>query len=205
MNVLESDTGLKKETGYSQKTNGQYTYHDNSSATDTNNSLGLPKSDLPENKDVKGYMHTHVDNYTYYDTLEQTDVTRYGIKIFSPADMVYFMDMVKNAQDGGRPLGDVYAVMISSNINYQIRFTGNQYQIKTFTQAQNDIFRDLYKDNMKDRIGNQKSLELGFLQFINNLMNLRSISLFRMNANGTNTEISLNTDKTDTIETNCLN
>ena len=36
---------------------------DNAYIKDMNNSLGLPNSELPENKDIKGYMHTHVNDY----------------------------------------------------------------------------------------------------------------------------------------------
>lgn len=58
---------------------------------------------------------------------------------------------------------------------------------------------------MKNRIGNQKNLEIGFLKFLNDNMNVRGVSLYKMNSNGTNKEINLNADKTDTIETNCPN
>ncbi|WP_123921413.1 hypothetical protein [Chryseobacterium viscerum] len=205
MSLLESNTGLKMETGFIQRNNGNYEYKDNATATETNNSLGLPNSDLSENKNIKGYMHTHVDDFTYYDTTEGANATRLGIKIFSPADVRYFMDMVKNAKDSFNDLGEVYAVMVSSSVNYQIRFTGTEYQIKTFTDAQAEAFRNVYTDLMKDRIGNQKSLEIGFLKFINDNMNVRGVSLYRMNSDGTNTEIRLNDDKTDTTETNCPN
>ncbi|WP_431609135.1 hypothetical protein [Chryseobacterium sp. 'Rf worker isolate 10'] len=205
MSLLESNTGLKMETGFIQRNNNDYEYKDNATATETNNSLGLPNANLPENKNIKGYMHTHVNDFTYYDTTEGADATRLGIKIFSPADVRYFMDMIKNAKDNFNDLGEVYAIMVSSSVNYQIRFTGTEYQIKTFTDAQVEAFRDVYTDFMKDRIGNQKSLEIGFLKFINDNMSARGVSLYRMNTDGTNTEIRLNDDKTDTTETNCPN
>lgn len=203
MNVLASNTGLKMETGYIQRNNNSYEYKDNASATETSNSLGLPNADLPENKNIKGYMHTHVDDFTYFDTSEGADATRYGIKIFSPADISYFMDMIKNAKDTNVALGNVYAIMVSSSVTYQIRFTGNQYQIKTFTKAEKETLKKSYFEFMKSRIGKQKQLELGLLQFINDKMNLKGVSLYRMNADGTNTEINLNADKTDITETNC--
>lgn len=195
---LQGKTGLKKETGYIQKNSGSYEYKDNASATEQNNSLSLP--DPETNTYIKGYMHTHINDFEDSDGL-----TRKGVKIFSPADMTYFMDLVKIAEDAARPLGEVYATMVSSNINYQIRFTGNQYQIKTFTGAQRDAFKDPYTILMGSRIGNQNLLELGFLQFISEKMNLKGITLYRMNSDGTNTEIKLNTDKTGTLETNCPN
>lgn len=201
--LLESNTGLKMETGFIQRNSGDYEYKDNATATETSNSLGLPNANLPENKNIKGYMHTHVDDFTYFDATEGADATRLGIKIFSPADMSYFMDMVKNANDGFNNLGDVYAIMISSSVNYQIRFTGSEYQIKTFTDADITALKKSYTALMESRIGKQKELELGFLQFINDRMNLKGVSLYRMNPDGTNTEIKLNADKTDTTESNC--
>lgn len=200
MTDLQGKVALKKETGYIQRTNGQYTYKDNTSATDINNSLGLPNPDLPENKDIKGYMHTHVNDYTTTDGDE-----RKGVKIFSPADVVYFMDMIKNAQDAGRPLGDVYGVMISNTNNYQIRFTGNKFQIKTFTIAEAGSHREPFIDVMKDFLNNQKKLELGFLKYIQKEMLLYGVTLYRMNGDGTTTEIKLNADKTDTVENTCPN
>ncbi|WP_288442607.1 hypothetical protein [uncultured Chryseobacterium sp.] len=202
MNVLESNTGLKMETGYIQRNNNNYEYKDNATATETSNSLGLPNASLTENKDIKGYMHTHVDDFTYTNA-DGDEVTRKGIKIFSPADVSYFMDMVKNAKDTNKPLGEIYAVMVSGSVNYQIRFTGNQYQVNTFTDSQVEALKNPYIKFMESRIGKQKQLELGFLQFINDKMNLKGVSLYRMNADGTNTEINLNADKTDTTETNC--
>ncbi|WP_312285462.1 hypothetical protein [Chryseobacterium gleum] len=202
MNVLESNTGLKMETGYIQRNSGNYEYKDNATATETSNSLGLPNASLTENNDIKGYMHTHVDDFTYTNA-DGYEETRYGIKIFSPADVSYFMDMVKNAKDNLNSLGEVYAVMVSNPASYQIRFTGNEYQIKTFTDADVIALKKSYFEFMKSRIGKQKQLELGFLQFINDRMNLKGISLYRMNSDGTTTEINLNADKTDTTETNC--
>ena len=198
MTDLKGKTSLKKETGYIQKNGGDYEYKDNASATDQNNSLSLPSP--ATNKYIKGYMHTHVDDFE-----DSNGYTRIGIKAMSPADVSYFMDLVKNAQDAARPLEDVYAVMVSSSVNYQIRFTGSQYQIKTFTDAQRDAFRDSYTTLMGSRIGNQKLLELGFLQFISEKMNLKGITLYGMNADGTTTEIKLNADKTETAENTCSN
>ena len=199
---LQGKTGLKKETGYIQRTNGEYTYNDNASATNEANELGLPNPELQENKNIIAYFHTHVNDFSYDDPENPVvTITKKGFKIFSPADMVYFMDMIKNAQDAGRSLGDVYAIMVSSLKNYQIRFTGDQSQIKTFTNAQSSAFKNPYIKFMLDN--ESQSLEFKFLKFIDEKMNLKGISLYRMNSDGTTTEIKLNADKTDTTETNC--
>lgn len=143
-------------------------------------------------------MHTHVNDYTTSDGNE-----RKGIKMFSPADVAYFMDLVQNAQTKGQSLSDVYAAMVTSTGNYQIRFTGNQYQIKTFTDEQAKSHRDTFVEAMKKFTDTSKKLELGFLKYIQEKMLLYGITLYRMNTDGTTTEIKLNADKTETVENSC--
>ncbi|QIY91898.1 hypothetical protein [Chryseobacterium gallinarum] len=188
---LKNNTALKKETGYIQRTNGSYTYQDAATQTEDKNSLSLPNASLQANKDIMGYLHTHVDDYTFTNTDGDEEI-RKGIKMFSPADVAYFMNMLKNAQDAGRPLSDVYAVMVTSKGNYEIRFTGNQYQLKTFTDAQVKVFRDLYKAEMIK----STDLELTFLRFISEKMNVKAVNLYKMDdSNATNYEIRLTPEK----------
>lgn len=154
---------------------------------------------------IRGFMHTHVDEYEFVDPADGVTKTKIGIKNFSPADVGYFMDLVQNAQTKGQPLSDVFGVMVSNGVNYQIRFNGNQYQIKTFTQDQITAHRQPYKKLMEPHINKQAKLELGFLWYISEKMNLKGISLYRMNNDDTTTEIKLNSEKTDIVETNCPN
>lgn len=200
LNDLTNKKGLSKETGYSQRTNGDFTYHDQASANSNSNALSLPKASLPENKDIMGYMHTHVDDFTTTNS-DGYEETRTGIKMFSPADVAYFMDMLANAQAAGRPLTDVYAVMVSSNGTYQIRFTGNQYQIKSFTDQQIAGFYEPYKKAM---LGS-KNPEASFLKFLDEKMNVKATNLYKMNVNasGATSEVKLNPDKTTTSTSNC--
>jgi hypothetical protein len=199
---LQSKTGLKKETGYTSRSDGSSTYHDNASATDEKNSLALPLATESYNKNITCFMHTHVDDYEYTDSDGIVKIKQ-GIKVFSPADVAYFMQLIANALEQGRPLDSVCGIMISSMNNYQIRFTGNQYQIKTFTKDQIDKHRDTYRDYLTDRRFKSNKLEFGFLKYMDEKMNLKGLSLYRMNADGSTTEIKLNNDKTNTIETNC--
>src|SRR5690606_18772158 len=203
MQDLQSKTGLKKETGYIQKWGGDYEYKDNTSATPEANALHLPL--VETNTYIRGFMHTHVDEYEFVDPADGVTKTKIGIKNFSPADVGYFMDLVQNAQTKGQPLSDVFGVMVSNGVNYQIRFNGNQYQIKTFTQDQITAHRQPYKKLMEPHINKQAKLELGFLWYISEKMNLKGISLYRMNNDDTTTEIKLNSEKTDIVETNCPN
>lgn len=201
--TLQGNTGLKKETGYIQKWGGTYEYKSNAGSNSEANTLSLPP--VATNTYIKGFNHTHVDDYDFTDPSDGLVKTKIGIKIPSPADVGYFMDLVQNAQTFNHPLDDVYGGMISSGNNYQIRFTGNQYQIKTFTDEQTEAHREPYRDFMKDFIDKPKKLELGFLWYISEKMNLKGVTLYRLNADGTTTEIKLNATKTDTVETTCPN
>jgi len=145
-------------------------------------------------------MHTHVNDYTYDNPNGPGTIMRTGIKIFSPADINYFMELLKNAKDAGRPLEDVYAVMISSKGNYQIQFTGTADQIKIFTNSQISNLGDSYKEFMKKY---SKQLELGFFKFLTEKMNLQGINLYRMNANNTTTELKPNANQTSVSENDC--
>ena len=196
---LQGKTDLKKETGYIQKADGSYTYKDAAGQSSTSNTLALPNPKLDENKNIIAYIHTHVDEYTFINAAG-IEETRKGIRMFSPADMNYFMDMIRNAQDAGRSLSDVYAVMVTSTGNYQIRFTGNQYQIKSFTKQQIENFTKEFPDFMSKYSDN---LELGFLNFISEKMNIKATNLYKMETDGTAKEIKMNNDKTSLTKTEC--
>ncbi|MCD0479794.1 hypothetical protein LPB90_15130 [Chryseobacterium sp. LC2016-29] len=121
--------------------------------------------------------------------------------MFSPADINYFMDMIRNALEAGRSLSDVYAVMVTSTGNYQIRFTGNQYQIKSFTKQQIENFTKDFAPFITKNYSN--NLELGFLNFISEKMNIKAVNLYKLEANGVAKEIKMNSDKTSLTKTDC--
>ncbi|AJW63494.1 hypothetical protein VO54_02021 [Elizabethkingia miricola] len=195
---LKGKTGLKKETGYTQSgATGEYTYQDNASATETANSLRLP--DAKQNN-VKSYSHTHVDDYTYTDS-DGNEIIRTGIKMFSPADVSYLMDMLQNAKDRGINFSDVSGTMVTSLGTYTIRFTGNEYQLKSFTDTQIAGFTEPYKTFMTNN--SNLSLEQKFLQFIDSKMNVKGMQLFKLNDDSTTTKTQLNSDKSSVTASNC--
>ncbi|MCX8522948.1 hypothetical protein OF897_03300 [Chryseobacterium formosus] len=195
MDTLKGKTGLTKETGYIQKWGGSYEYKANAGATSNSNTLTLP--DVSSNDYIKAFSHTHVDDVPNSENK--------GIKMFSPADVVYFMDLIQNAQTRGFSLSDPYAVMVTSTRNYQIRFSGNKFQIKTFTDQEKEYHREPFIAAVKEYVDNPKQLEFRFLKYIQKEMLLYGITLYRMNTDGTTTEIKLNADKTDTVENTCPN
>ncbi|MCL1665445.1 hypothetical protein M2T78_14345 [Elizabethkingia ursingii] len=195
---LKGKTGLKKETGYTQNgATGKYDYQDNASATETANSLRLP--DAKQNN-IKSYSHTHVDDYKYTDS-DGNEIIRTGIKMFSPADVSYLMDMLQNAKDRGINFSDVSGTMVTSSGTYTLRFTGNEYQLKSFTETQVSGFTEPYKTFMTDN--SNLSLEQKFLQFIDSKMNVKGMQLFKLNDDGTTTKTQLNSDKSSVSTSNC--
>lgn len=193
VNVLETNLDEHGETGFVEKHNGSYDYKDNASSSDDSNSLTLgdPTSDM------KGFLHTHVNDFE-----DSNGAMRIGFKIFSPADVIYFNQMVALAQQNGIPLSNIYAVLISGKGNYQIRFTGNANQIKTaYTNTKkeyNEMYINYFKQN-KDR-----SDEMNFLKFIDEQMYVKGITLVKMNDDGTMTKKTLNSTRTQIIDADCF-
>ncbi|UOU99697.1 hypothetical protein MUU74_07005 [Chryseobacterium daecheongense] len=178
---LKNNLNLKKEIGYIEKNDGTYVYKDNATATETANSLTLGDP----TPDMKGFSHIHPNDFE----VEHSDGTieiRKGFKIFSPADVIYFNQIVALAQQNGTSMDDKYAVMVSSTGTYQIRFTGNVNQIKTVytnTKKQyNEMYIKYFQKNSK------VSDELNFLKFIDEQMYVKGITLVKMNEDGTFTK-----------------
>ncbi|OPC51407.1 hypothetical protein BAY05_01165 [Elizabethkingia anophelis] len=195
---LKGKTGLKKETGYTQNgSTGDWDYQDNANATESANSLRLPDA---EQSNIKSYLHTHVDDFTTTDD-NGNEVTRTGIKMFSPADVIYMMDMLRNAKTRGINFSDVSGTMITSTGTYTLRFSGSEYQLKSFTSEQSQGYTSAYINFMTSNTN--LSLEQKFLQFIDTKMNVKGIELLKLNDDGTNTKISLNSDKSSVTTSNC--
>ncbi|MFP3599692.1 hypothetical protein SB679_23535, partial [Chryseobacterium sp. SIMBA_029] len=57
--VLETNLDEKKETGWVEKKDGTFEYKDTASTNNDSNSLSLGDP----TKDMKGYMHTHVNDF----------------------------------------------------------------------------------------------------------------------------------------------
>lgn len=78
--------------------------------------------------------------------------------------------------------------------------------IKTFTETEMKNFRDEYKNmlmNSNYDITYAPDLELPFLQFLQNKMGLKGVSLYKMDRKDKNKEIKLNDRGTWTKTTEC--
>ncbi|MEG0927523.1 hypothetical protein [Chryseobacterium sp.] len=145
---------------------------------------------------MKGYRHTHVNDYQ-----DPDGNMRLGFKIFSPADVIYFNQMVALAQQNGTPLNDIYAIMVSGKGNYQIRFTGNPNQIKTLYANTKTEYNEMYIDYFNKH--SKRSDEMNFLKFIEEMMYVKGVTLVKINSDGTTVKKTLNSTKTDVSETPC--
>src|SRR5690606_14518822 len=69
--------------------------------------------------------------------------------------------MVKNAHDNGYPTSNIYLMMLSSTVNYMLRFTGNVSNINLNFDP--DTLKTVYKESFK-----KYSDEKAFLMFLKN-------------------------------------
>ncbi|QMU65979.1 MAG: hypothetical protein GKR88_17980 [Flavobacteriaceae bacterium] len=173
-NELEGKTGLKKETGYKQNKDGTQV-----ALVDTNNGHSLK---IPIDGNTTGYMHTHLDDFLTgkIDPKTGEEELLKPIKIFSPADLLKFLQMVKNTKHNGVPMHLVYATMISSSRTYTLRFTGNVDDIVGLGSA--NSYRADYKEYFTKKFKSNK--EKAFLHFIKDKIGINGINLYRIRDNG---------------------
>lgn len=186
--------GLTGETGYVEKTNGTFEYKNVASSSENANSLTLGNPTA----DMLGFLHTHVNDYT-----DDDGMIHIGFKIFSPADVIYFNQLVALAQQNGIPLDNIYAVMVSGTGTYQLRFTGNINQIKTVYANTKQQYNEMYIKYFQ--VNDTKSDELNFLKFMDEQMYVKGVSLVKMNNDGSFTAKTLNADKTGVSDSECPN
>ncbi len=137
-------------------------------------------------------MHTHLNDYEYYDETIDDEVYVKTIKMFSPADVAYFMEMVAH-----NPSNKTYAMMIASNGVYQLRFSGSESDIRVFNQSQIRNFDDIYKNYMK----NGGNIEENFLKFVNEKMGIKGIKLYKINTNPSDFTLEFTLDNNNSIST----
>lgn len=194
--TLVGNLGLHGETGFIEKTGGIFEYKNITSTNPDSNSLTLGHP----TPDMQGYMHTHSNNFTVVNE-QGYEEERIGFKIFSPADVIYFNQLVALAQQNGKSLDEIYAVMVSGTGTYQLRFTGNINQIKTVYTNTKEEYNEMYKKYFQEN--DDVSDELNFLKFMEEKMYVKGVSLVKMNSNGTFTTKKLNPDKSGVADSDC--
>ena len=184
-NELKEKTGLRKETGYKQNKDGNQV-----SLTQTNGGHSLT---IPIDNNTVGYMHTHLNDFNVGDTDgDGIDDTIEPIRMFSPADIIKFLQMVKNSKFNGVPTHLVYATMISSIGNYTLRFNGNIDFSITHLKSAND-YRAEYKKYFEEDYKNNN--ERAFLNFLKDIIKVEGVNLYRIRNNGDIEKKTLNDNK----------
>jgi hypothetical protein len=168
---LKSNTSLKKETGFAQKTDGTFVDLKNTSS----NSL-----DFPQDINTIGFNHTHIDDYET-GTMDDdgNPIKDQPIKIFSPKDVMTFLLLLKNANSQSISLGSIYGTVVTTSNLYTLKFEGN-YTDLNFGTNFNDELDINYKKIMR-----RNGLEKGFLKFLKE-NDIKGISLYKKDKNGTN-------------------
>ena len=178
-----SNFSEKKEKGFYETKDGWFYSLEQSQSTSSSDGLKIPIS-----SDIKGYTHTHLNDYEDGTTDENgTPVIRQPIRMFSPADVNALMELTKLQSNGN--YGDLYGVMLSSSGNYTIKFTGTAADIKTGFDT--DDWREDYKKFVQKESG---SLEKKFLRFLSEKMGVKGISLFKNNSDGKTQKKSLSSN-----------
>ena len=179
INGLKGKTGNKDESGIVQKKDGNFV---DLIASTNSNELNMPRG-----TDFIGWMHTHQDPYPSGKFREDgTPIMLRPILIFSPKDVVQFLEFLNNTKINSALIANVYSTMILSSATYQLRFTGNINDVK----IKFDIL-DLnikYIKSIKDN-GNDK--KLGFLKFLEETIGIKGIDLYEINSDNSTNKIVL--------------
>jgi hypothetical protein len=166
----------------------------NTGATETQyvlmeNNPNTHKVKLPEGNQYFGYMHSHTNDTA-------TEIT---IKIFSPADVSTFLTSCVSNADEHLSIGDAYSMVITSEGNYMLQYSGTgDYSIG---QNQIDNWNKWYKDEYRKLIRDDKltksNVEKTFARFLSESVNIPGLEVyyvekatgkaFKINPDGTKT------------------
>ena len=177
--ALKGKTANKNEAGIVQKKAGTFV---DMIATTNSNELNMPPG-----TDFIGSMHTHQDPYPSGRFRENgTPIMLRPIPIFSPTDIVQFLEFLNNTKLNNAPLEDVYSMVISSSSTYQLRFSGNIDEVRN-----NFDILDLNNKYLKSIKDNGNDEKLGFLKFLEETIGIKGIDLYEINKDNTTNKISL--------------
>ena len=180
IDALKGKTANKNEAGIVQKKDG--TFADMQAATNSN------ELNMPPGTDFIGSMHTHQDPYpSGRYRPDGSPIMLRPIPIFSPKDVVQFLEFLNNTKNNNSPITDVYSTMISSSAVYQLRFTGNITDVKI------DFDYEILNEKYRVAIRENKE-ELGFLKFLKDNININGIELYEIKDDGSTNKFFLDSD-----------
>ncbi len=153
------------------------------------NVLGSHSVKLPDGNQYFGYIHSHNNESN----------GGHPIKIFSPYDVITFLtSCVRNADEHGS-IGDAYCMVITSEGNYILQYSG----IGDYNIGPNQIqsWKKWYKDNFEELARTdeltQPNVEKTFAQFLTESVNINGLEVYHVEKN-TGKASKLNTNGTKT-------
>lgn len=158
------------------------------------NKIGTHSVSLPGGVQYFGFIHSHTNREG-------------AIKIFSPGDLQNFlMRCVKAAQQFGH-ISDAYAMVITSQGNYMLKFSGTNFNqiIGTGTK---DWWDKWYKKEMEaiqneDGTYDQNKVEKAFLKFLKERVKIDGVELYSVEKNtGKAKKLTLNSNNS-IVPTDC--
>lgn len=188
---LNSKTGLKVESGYSEKLDGSFNALTISGSTLTTDGLNFAAS-----TNTIGYLHTHLNDYETgkYNADGEVEL-RKVIRMFSPADIGQFLKLLENARVNNIAIDKIYGSMISSTRNYVLTFNGDINKVSSSFDwnSMTDDYKKYMESNNKEK---------AFLKFIKDKTGIEGITLSKLNSDGTVTIKTLDA-LAKIISTNC--
>lgn len=153
------------------------------------NSIGTHNVVLPDGNQYFGYIHSHNN---------ESD-GGIPIKIFSPADVITFLtSCVRNADEHGS-ISDAYCMVITSEGNYILQYTG----LGSFSVGPNQVknWKSWYRDKFQELADNdnltQPNVEKLFARFLSESVKINGLDVYYVEK-GTGKASKLNTDGTKT-------
>ncbi len=176
------------EKGYSANKDGTFTQLKSS---ESGTSLEMPVN----SNNTMGYIHNHTGSYTR----DNGDIVS-PYQIFSPKDVLKFLQIVHNTNYNGISTKDVYGTVVTSGgTAYQLRFNGDPKDPKIaecFNQDKEVINKE-YKSLM-----NKSLLETGFLRFLQQYFPVNGLKLVKIKSDNTTQNVSLN-EKNKAVKIDC--
>ena len=144
-----------------------------------------------------GFIHNHPESYTWDYGLDiSKQVT--AIPIFSPADIISFLKMVRPTMANGIPTEDIYGTVVMADYVYMLKFTGNPEDIVNIPSA-NSLKKD-YETYFFNIYPNNP--EQAFLNFVKDKIPVKGIELMKIDSRGNNSTIILDSQN-QIITINC--
>ncbi|MBO9619163.1 MAG: hypothetical protein J7539_09030 [Niabella sp.] len=135
----------------------------------------------PVDDNTQGFMHDHLDDYETGDTNADGDpVIRQPIRIFSPADVDKFMQILDRNKNDGNNFSQYYSTLVTSTGTYTLKFSGAASEIKTGFQG--PTWGGKFIHYFAKAKGNNDMSK--FLRFVRDEMKITGLELYEIKKGG---------------------